>query len=273
MQAGIEALLHVSEMSWSTHLRSANDFFSKGDSVEAKILTLDREQRKMSLGLKQMLPDPWGDIETKYPLNSKLTVKVRNFTNFGIFVELEEGVDGLVHISDLSWHKKIKHPAEFTKVDSSLDVIVLDIDKNNRKISLGHKQTEENPWDKHEHTYLVGAEFDGTITEEYDKGSLVMLNDDVEAFAPKRHLEKEDGSKVKLNEKLKFKVLEFSKENKKILVSHTASFKDNLIQEKRRRASNTNKAVKEIQQSQQQSTLGDIEGLSALKDDLDKGKK
>ena len=273
MQAGIEALLHVSEMSWSTHLRSANDFFSKGDSVEAKILTLDREQRKMSLGLKQMLPDPWGDIETKYPLNSKLTVKVRNFTNFGIFVELEEGVDGLVHISDLSWHKKIKHPAEFTKVDSSLDVIVLDIDKNNRKISLGHKQTEENPWDKHEHTYLVGAEFDGTITEEYDKGSLVMLNDDVEAFAPKRHLEKEDGSKVILNEKLKFRVLEFSKENKKILVSHTASFKDDLIQEKKRRASNTNKAVKEIQQSQQQSTLGDIEGLSALKDDLDKAKK
>ncbi|MDC1063309.1 30S ribosomal protein S1 [Flavobacteriales bacterium] len=273
LQAGIEALLHVSEMSWSTHLRSANDFFSKGDSLEAKILTLDREQRKMSLGLKQMLPDPWGDIETKYPLNSKLTVKVRNFTNFGIFVELEEGVDGLVHISDLSWHKKIKHPAEFTKVDASLDVIVLDIDQKNRKISLGHKQTEENPWDKHEQIYLVGNEFDGVITEEYDKGSLVMLNDDVEAFAPKRHLDKEDGSKVKLNEKLKFKVLEFSKENKKILVSHTASFKDDLVQEKKRRASNTNKVVKEIQQSQQQSTLGDIEGLSALKDDLDKEKK
>ena len=273
LQAGIEALLHVSEMSWSTHLRSANDFFSKGDSLEAKILTLDREQRKMSLGLKQMLPDPWGDIETKYPLNSKLTVKVRNFTNFGIFVELEEGVDGLVHISDLSWHKKIKHPAEFTKVDASLDVIVLDIDQKNRKISLGHKQTEENPWDKHEQIYLVGNEFDGIITEEYDKGSLVMLNDDVEAFAPKRHLDKEDGSKVKLNEKLKFKILEFSKENKKILVSHTASFKDDLIKEKKRTASNTNKAVKEIQQSQQQSTLGDIEGLSSLKDDLDKEKK
>ena len=273
LQAGIEALLHVSEMSWSTHLRSANDFFSKGDSLEAKVLTLDREQRKMSLGLKQMLPDPWGDIETKYPLNSKLTVKVRNFTNFGIFVELEEGVDGLVHISDLSWHKKIKHPAEFTKVDASLDVIVLDIDQKNRKISLGHKQTEENPWDKHQQIYLVGSEFDGVLTEEYDKGSLVMLNDDVEAFAPKRHLEKEDGSKVKLNEKLKFKILEFSKENKKILVSHTASFKDDLVQEKKRRASNTNKAVKEIQQSQQQSTLGDIEGLSALKDDLDKEKK
>tara|TARA_B100001057_G_scaffold148963_1_gene148897 strand:- start:12608 stop:14614 length:2007 start_codon:yes stop_codon:yes gene_type:complete len=273
LQAGIEALLHVSEMSWSTHLRSANDFFSKGDSVEAKILTLDREQRKMSLGLKQMLPDPWAEIESKYPLNSKLTVKVRNFTNFGIFVELEEGVDGLVHISDLSWHKKIKHPAEFTKVDSSLEVIVLDIDKENRKISLGHKQIEENPWDKHEKIYVVGSEFEGNITEEYDKGSLVQLNDDVEAFAPKRHLEKEDGSIAKVNEKLKFKVIEFSKENKKILVSHTASFKDDLISENKKKASKTKKAVKKIQESQQQSTLGDLDSLSALKDDLENEKK
>ena len=273
LQAGVEALLHVSEMSWSTHLRSANDFFSKGDSVEAKILTLDREQRKMSLGLKQMLPDPWAEIESKYPLNSKLTVKVRNFTNFGIFVELEEGVDGLVHISDLSWHKKIKHPAEFTKVDSSLEVIVLDIDKENRKISLGHKQIEENPWDKHEKIYMVGSEFEGNITEEYDKGSLVLLNDDVEAFAPKRHLEKEDGSIAKVNEKLKFKVIEFSKENKKILVSHTASFKDDLISENKKKASKTKKAVKKIQESQQQSTLGDLDSLSALKDDLENEKK
>ena len=273
LQAGVEALLHVSEMSWSTHLRSANDFFSKGDTLEAKILTLDREQRKMSLGLKQMLPDPWGDIETKYPLNSKLSVKVRNFTNFGIFVELEEGVDGLVHISDLSWHKKIKHPAEFTKVDASLDVIVLDIDKNNRKISLGHKQIEENPWDKHEKLYSVGSEFDGSITEEYDKGSLVLLNDDIEAFAPKRHLEKEDGSHAKVNDKLKFKVIEFSKDNKKILVSHTASFKDGLLAEKKKRASKTKNAVKEIQDSQQQSTLGDLDSLSSLKDDLEKEKK
>ena len=273
LQAGVEALLHVSEMSWSTHLRSANDFFSKGDSVEAKILTLDREQRKMSLGLKQMLPDPWAEIESKYPLNSKLTVKVRNFTNFGIFVELEEGVDGLVHISDLSWHKKIKHPAEFTKVDSSLEVIVLDIDKENRKISLGHKQIEENPWDKHEKIYVVGSEFEGNITEEYDKGSLVQLNDDVEAFAPKRHLEKEDGSIAKVNEKLKFKVIEFSKENKKILVSHTASFKDDLISENKKKASKTKKAVKKIQESQQQSTLGDLDSLSALKDDLENEKK
>jgi len=273
LQAGVEALLHVSEMSWSTHLRSANDFFSKGDTLEAKVLTLDREQRKMSLGLKQMLPDPWGDIETKYPLNSKLSVKVRNFTNFGIFVELEEGVDGLVHISDLSWHKKIKHPAEFTKVDASLDVIVLDIDKNNRKISLGHKQIEENPWDKHEKLYSVGSEFDGSITEEYDKGSLVLLNDDVEAFAPKRHLEKEDGSHAKVNDKLKFKVIEFSKDNKKILVSHTASFKDGLLAEKKKRASKTKNAVKEIQDSQQQSTLGDLDSLSSLKDDLEKEKK
>jgi len=273
LQAGVEALLHVSEMSWSTHLRSANDFFSKGDDVEAKILTLDREQRKMSLGLKQMLPDPWAEIETKYPLNSKLTVKVRNFTNFGIFVELEEGVDGLVHISDLSWHKKIKHPAEFTKVESSLDVIVLDIDKENRKISLGHKQIEENPWDKHEKVYTIGSEFEGHVTEEYDKGSLVLLNDDIEAFAPKRHLEKEDGSSAKINEKMKFKVIEFSKENKKVLVSHTASFKDELIAESKKKASKTKKAVKQIQESQQQSTLGDLDSLSALKDDLDKEKK
>ena len=273
LQAGVEALLHVSEMSWSTHLRSANDFFSKGDTLEAKILTLDREQRKMSLGLKQMLPDPWGDIETKYPINSKLSVKVRNFTNFGIFVELEEGVDGLVHISDLSWHKKIKHPAEFTKVDASLDVIVLDIDKNNRKISLGHKQIEENPWDKHEKLYTLGSEFEGIVTEEYDKGSLVLLNDNVEAFAPKRHLEKEDGSLVILNEKLKFKVIEFSKENKKILVSHTASFKDELLAASKKRASKTKSAVKEIQDSQQQSTLGDLDSLSSLKDDLENEKK
>ena len=273
LQAGVEALLHVSEMSWSTHLRSANDFFSKGDDVEAKILTLDREQRKMSLGLKQMLPDPWQEIESKYPLNSKLTVKVRNFTNFGIFVELEEGVDGLVHISDLSWHKKIKHPAEFTKVDSSLDVIVLDIDKENRKISLGHKQIEENPWEKHEKLYVIGSQFDGNVTEEYDKGSLVLLNDDVEAFAPKRHLEKEDGSNAKLNEKLKFKVIEFSKENKKILVSHTASFKDELIAESKKKATKTKKAVKKIQESQHQSTLGDLDSLSALRDDLEKEKK
>jgi len=273
LQAGVEALLHVSEMSWSTHLRSANDFFTKGDELEAKILTLDREQRKMSLGLKQMLPDPWGDIETKYPLNSKLTVKVRNFTNFGIFVELEEGVDGLVHISDLSWHKKIKHPAEFTNVDSNLEVIVLDIDKDNRKISLGHKQTEENPWDKHEKMYLVGSEFDGTVIEEYDKGSLVKLNNDIEAFAPKRHLEKEDGSNAKLDELLKFKVIDFSKENKKVLVSHTALFKDEMIKEKKKKVAKTKKVVKDIQDSQQQSTLGDLDSLTALKDDLEKDEK
>ena len=272
LQAGIEALLHVSEMSWSTHLRSANDFFSKGDELEAKILTLDREQRKMSLGIKQMLPDPWGDIETKYPLSSKLTVKVRNFTNFGIFVELEEGVDGLVHISDLSWHKKIKHPAEFTAVDSSLEVVVLDIDKNNRKISLGHKQTEENPWNLHEKLYIVNSEFEGIVSEIYDKGSLVKLNNDVESFAPKRHLEKEDGSFAGLNETLKFRVIEFSKENKKILVSHTASFREGMIAEKKKKLAKTNEAVKDIQESQHQSTLGDLDSLNALKDDLEKNK-
>ena len=272
LQAGIEALLHVSEMSWSTHLRSANDFFSKGDELEAKILTLDREQRKMSLGIKQMLPDPWADIETKYPLSSKLTVKVRNFTNFGIFVELEEGVDGLVHISDLSWHKKIKHPAEFTTVDASLEVVVLDIDKNNRKISLGHKQTEENPWDLHEKLYVVNSQFEGVITEVYDKGCLVKLNNDVETFAPKRHLEKEDGSIANLNEALHFKVIDFSKENKKILVSHTATFKEGMIEEKKKKAASTKSAVQKLQASQQQSTLGDLDSLNALKDDLEKNK-
>ena len=272
LQAGIEALLHVSEMSWSTHLRSANDFFSKGDELEAKILTLDREQRKMSLGIKQMLPDPWADIETKYPLSSKLTVKVRNFTNFGIFVELEEGVDGLVHISDLSWHKKIKHPAEFTTVDANLEVVVLDIDKNNRKISLGHKQTEENPWDLHEKLYVVNSQFEGLITEIYDKGCLVKLNNDVETFAPKRHLEKEDGSIANLNEVLNFKVIDFSKENKKILVSHTATFKEGMIEEKKKKAASTKSAVQKLQASQQQSTLGDLDSLNALKDDLEKNK-
>ena len=271
LQAGVEALLHVSEMSWSTHLRSANDFFSKGDSVEAKVLTLDREQRKMSLGKKQMLPDPWEKIEEKFPISSELKVKVRNFTNFGIFVELEEGVDGLVHISDLSWTKKIKHPAEFTSVDSMLDVVVLDIDQKNRKISLGHKQLESNPWDLHSEKYLVGEEFQGVLKEIYDKGALIDLNEEVEAFAPKRHLEKEDGSSVNLNDTVSFKVLEFSKENKKILVSHTATFKDNMINEKKKSASNTKKAMKKIQDSQHQSTLGDLDSLSALKDDLEKG--
>ena len=272
LQAGVEALLHVSEMSWSTHLRSANDFFSKGDSVEAKVLTLDREQRKMSLGKKQMLPDPWEKIEEKFPISSELKVKVRNFTNFGIFVELEEGVDGLVHISDLSWTKKIKHPAEFTSVDSMLDVVVLDIDQKNRKISLGHKQLESNPWDLHSEKYLVGEEFQGVLKEIYDKGALIDLNEEVEAFAPKRHLEKEDGSSVNLKDTVSFKVLEFSKENKKILVSHTATFKDNMINEKKKSASNTKKAMKKIQDSQHQSTLGDLDSLSALKDDLEKGK-
>ena len=271
LQAGVEALLHVSEMSWSTHLRSANDFFSKGDSVEAKVLTLDREQRKMSLGKKQMLPDPWEKIEEKFPISSELKVKVRNFTNFGIFVELEEGVDGLVHISDLSWTKKIKHPAEFTSVDSMLDVVVLDIDQKNRKISLGHKQLESNPWDLHSEKYLVGEEFQGVLKEIYDKGALIDLNEEVEAFAPKRHLEKEDGSSVNLNDTVSFKVLEFSKENKKILVSHTATFRDNMINEKKKSASNTKKAMKKIQDSQHQSTLGDLDSLSALKDDLEKG--
>ena len=272
LQAGIEALLHVSEMSWSTHLRSANDFYKKGDTVKAQILTLDKETRKMSLGVKQMTPDPWADIQDKFPVGSEHSVKVRNFTNFGIFVELVEGVDGLVHISDLSWTKKIKHPAEFTQVEAMLSVVVLDIDKSNRKISLGHKQLEENPWDTYAISFKEGKDYEGTIKELFDKGALVLLSDDVEAFAPKRHIEKEDGSSLNIGEKALFKVLEFSKENKKILVSHTAIFKKELESERKKSASSTKKIMKKLEDDKQQSTLGDIDGLAALKKDLDTGK-
>ncbi len=272
LQAGIEALLHVSEMSWSTHLRSANDFYKKGDAVKAQILTLDKETRKMSLGVKQMTPDPWADIQDKFPVGSEHSVKVRNFTNFGIFVELVEGVDGLVHISDLSWTKKIKHPAEFTQVEAMLSVVVLDIDKSNRKISLGHKQLEENPWDTYAISFKEGDDYEGTIKELFDKGALVLLSDDVEAFAPKRHIEKEDGSSLNIGEKASFRVLEFSKENKKILVSHTAIFKKELESERKKSAASTKKIMKKLEDDKQQSTLGDIDGLAALKKDLDTGK-
>ena len=272
LQAGIEALLHVSEMSWSTHLRSANDFYKKGDSVKAKILTLDKETRKMSLGVKQMTPDPWADIEAKFPVGSKHSVKVRNFTNFGIFVELVEGVDGLVHISDLSWTKKIKHPAEFTQVDAMLDVVVLDIDKNNRKISLGHKQLEENPWDEYAKQFKEGKDYEGTVKEAFDKGAVISLSEEVEAFAPKRHTEKEDGSTMVVGESLTFRVLEFSKENKKILVSHTAIFKEELEAERKKAAASAKKVMKKLEDDKQQSTLGDLDSLAALKKDLENDK-
>ena len=223
---GVEGLIHVSEMSWSTHLRSAQDFVKVGDIVEAVILTLDRDERKMSLGIKQMTQDPWTDITAKYPVGSKHTGIVRNFTNFGIFVELEEGIDGLVYISDLSWTKKIKHPSEFVNVGDTLDVVVLELDVEGRKLSLGHKQTTANPWDKHEDAYAVGTIHTGTIAEIVDKGATVDFGDDVVAFIPTRHLEKEDGKKLKKGESAEFKVIEFNKEFKRVVASHTAIFKE-----------------------------------------------
>ena len=223
---GVEGLIHVSEMSWSTHLRSAQDFVKVGDIVEAVILTLDRDERKMSLGIKQMTQDPWTDITAKYPVGSKHTGIVRNFTNFGIFVELEEGIDGLVYISDLSWTKKIKHPSEFVNVGDNLDVVVLELDVEGRKLSLGHKQTTANPWDKHEDAYAVGTIHTGTIAEIVDKGATVDFGDDVVAFIPTRHLEKEDGKKLKKGDEAEFKVIEFNKEFKRVVASHTAIFKE-----------------------------------------------
>jgi small subunit ribosomal protein S1 len=231
VEQGVEGLIHVSEMSWSTHLRSAQDFVKVGDKVEAQILTLDREDRKMSLGIKQLHPDPWTDITTKYPVGSTHTGTVRNYTNFGVFVELEEGIDGLVYISDLSWTKKIKHPSDFVTVGDKLEVQVLELDVENRKLNLGHKQTQDNPWDAHEATYAIGSTHEGVVKEKNDKGAVVTFADGVEGFAPSRFLEKEDGTKLGKGETLKFVVLEFSKEYRRVVVSHTSIFKE---QEKRR---------------------------------------
>ena len=272
LQTGVEALLHVSEMSWSTHLRSANDFYKKGDMVKAQIITLDKETRKMSLGVKQLTPDPWNDIAANFPVGSKHSVLVKNFTNFGIFVELVEGIDGLVHISDLSWTKKIKHPAEFTKVDTNLDVIVLEIDKKNRKISLGHKQLEENPWDEYARKFVSGQDYEATVSEVFDKGAVINLSDQVEAFVPKIHCEKEDGSTITVGEKLNFRILDFSKENKKILASHAAIFKQELEDERKKSAAATKKVMQRMENDKQQSTLGDLDTLAALKDDIESNK-
>ena len=269
LQAGVEALLHVSEMSWSTHLRSANDFYNKGDSVKAQILTLDKENRKMSLGVKQMTPDPWADISSKFPVGSKHSVLVKNFTNFGIFVELVEGVDGLIHISDLSWTKKIKHPAEFTQVDTKLDVVVLEIDKSNRKISLGHKQLEQNPWDGYAEEFQEGKDYEGLVKEVFDKGAVVAFSDEVDAFIPKLHIEKEDGSLLLVGDSLMFRILEFSKENKKILASHTITFKEELKAARKKAEKKAEKVIKKLEDDKQQSTLGDLESLANLKKDLD----
>ena len=271
---GVEGLIHVSEMSWSQHLHSANDFMKVGDEVEAVILTLDREERKMSLGLKQLKDDPWETIETKYPVGSKHTAKVRNFTNFGVFVELEEGVDGLIHISDLSWTKKVKHPSEFTKVGQELEVCVLEIDKANRRLSLGHKQLEENPWDVFETVFTVDSIHEGTITEMMDKGAVVQLEYGVEGFATPKHLQKEDGSQAKQGEKLQFKVIEFNKESRRIILSHSRIFEDAARAEKK--AAAPKKAAKKeeapvIQNQAAATTLGDIDALAELKAKMKKG--
>ncbi|GAB4280704.1 MAG: 30S ribosomal protein S1 [Marinilabiliales bacterium] len=270
---GIEGLIHVSEMSWSQHLRTAQDFMKVGDEVEAVILTLDREERKMSLGIKQLKPDPWGDIEKKYAVGSKHTGTVRNFTNFGIFVELEEGIDGLIHISDLSWTKKIKHPAEFTSVGEKIDVVVLEIDKENRRLSLGHKQLEENPWEVFETIFEEGSIHEGTVMAYVDKGATILLPYGVEAYATNKNLIKEDGTKAKIDEKLDFKIIEFSKESKSIIVSHTRIFEDKKKEEEAAKKGKTKKAMKTVQSKIEKTTLGDVSDLAALKSELEKEQK
>ena len=274
---GVEGLIHVSEMSWSQHLRSAQDFMKVGDEIEAVVLTLDREERKMSLGIKQLTADPWENIETKYPVGTKCAAKVRNFTNFGVFVEIEEGIDGLIHISDLSWTKKVKHPGEFTQVGADIEVVVLEIDKENRRLSLGHKQLEENPWNEFEQQFTLDSVHAGTVVEVNDKGAVVSLGENVEGFAPTRHLVKEDGSSVKKGETADFKVIEFSKATKRITLSHTRIFeeakREAVAAEKaeRKAAADAAKAsVKKIQQSVEKTTLGDIAGLAELKAQLEK---
>lgn len=269
VKPGIEALVHVSEMSWSTHLRSASDFLKVGQEIDAQILTLDREDRKMSLGMKQLQPDPWSEIVEKFPVGSEHNVLVRNFTNFGIFVELEEGVDGLIHISDLSWEKKIKHPSEFTKVGTHIDAKVLELDMDSRKISLGVKQLLDNPWDGYESTFFEGSEHEGEVHEITKNGATIVLTHGVQAFAPKRHLVKEDGSKLEIGEKLQFRVLDFQKESQKIVVSHSVIFK----QMKSEVEKKTNEKIKRVQNSQQKSTLGDMDELIALKESMDKKEK
>ena len=274
---GVEGLIHVSEMSWSQHLRSAQDFMKVGDEIEAVILTLDREERKMSLGIKQLKQDPWETIEEKYPVGSKHVAKVRNFTNFGVFVEIEEGVDGLIHISDLSWTKKIKHPSEFTQIGADIDVVVLEIDKENRRLSLGHKQLEENPWDVFETVFTVGSIHEGTIIEMLDKGAVVALPYGVEGFATPKHLVKEDGTQAQLDEKLPFKVIEFNKDAKRIILSHSRIFEDAAKAEEKAEKKASKKSSKKeetpmIQNQAASTTLGDIDALAALKEQLE-GKK
>ena len=272
---GVEGLIHVSEMSWSQHLRSAQEFLHVGDEVEAVILSLDRQERKMSLGIKQLKEDPWENIEQKYPVGSKHTAKVRNFTNFGIFVELEEGVDGLIHISDLSWTKKVKHPSEFTTVGADIDVVVLEIDKENRRLSLGHKQLEENPWDKYEELYQPGTVHEGKITEMMDKGAVITLNEGGEGFATPKHLTKQDGSQAKLGEELPFKVIEFNKETHRIILSHSRTFEEGHDEVKPRRHATSNRKQSDtpvINNVAAGTSLGDLDVLAKLKADMEKNK-
>ena len=275
IQPGVEGLIHVSEMSWSQHLRSAQEFLHVGDEVEAVILTLDRQERKMSLGIKQLKEDPWETIETKYPVGSKHTAKVRNFTNFGIFVELEEGVDGLIHISDLSWTKKVKHPSEFTQVGAEIEVVVLEIDKENRRLSLGHKQLEENPWDKYEKIYVPGSVHEGTITEMMDKGAVVTLAEGGEGFATPKHLQKEDGSQAKQGEVLPFMVIEFAKETRRIILSHSRTFEDvkDDVVKTHRHAPRKQSEAPAINNVAAGTSLADLDVLAKLKADLDKTNK
>ena len=276
---GVEGLIHVSEMSWSQHLRSAQDFVKVGDKQEAVILTLDRDERKMSLGIKQLKEDPWLNIDAKYPVASKHTAKVRNFTNFGVFVELEEGVDGLIHISDLSWTKKIKHPSEFTSLGATIDIQVLEIDKENRRLSLGHKQLEENPWDNYETIFAVDTIHEGTIADLMDKGAVITLEHGIEGFATPKHLTKEDGSQAKAGETLQFKVIEFNKETKRIILSHSRIFED--AQKAAEVAEAPKKAAKKASKKEEapaapaveKTTLGDIESLAALKESLEAAEK
>ena len=270
---GVEGLIHVSEMSWSQHLRSAQDFLKVGDEVDAVILTLNRAERKMSLGIKQLKEDPWEAIEVKYPVGSKHTAKVRNFTNFGVFVELEEGVDGLIHISDLSWTKKVKHPSEFTQVGANIDVVVLEIDKENRRLSLGHKQLEDNPWNQFEATYTVGSIHEGKIVELLEKGAVVSLEKGVEGFATPKHLVKEDGTQAQLGEELEFKVIEFVKETKRIILSHSRTFETAKDEVKAPRKHNTAKkeSTPVINNVAASTTLGDLDALAELKAKMEKG--
>jgi len=274
---GVEGLIHVSEMSWSQHLRSAQEFLKVGDVVEAVILTLDREERKMSLGMKQLKPDPWEKIEEKYPVGSKHTAKVRNFTNFGVFVEVEEGVDGLIHISDLSWTKKIKHPSEFTSIGEDIEVVVLEIDKENRRLSLGHKQLEENPWDVFETIFTLDSVHEGTVVEIFEKGATVALPYGVEGFVTSKHLVKEDGTTAKVDEKLEFKVIEFSKSAKRIVLSHTRVWEDKKkesdVTAKKAEGESTRKATRKLKSSLEKTTLGDISELAALKSEMEEQEK